>query len=149
MVECLLIKEFTRPYINGAFLSHRPHKNNFHSYCPSPHRHFFYYFLCNLQYDALRKAFLKAHQGQTWKLSSRAGNYFRSWFCAYWMELIIPSPQFLELYELHWQQASVTPLPKLLVRTKTEFSLATLESRKSPRWFVPACVSFSLGTTAA
>lgn len=133
MVECLLIKGFTRPYIKGAFLSHGPQKNNFLSYCPSPHRHF-YLFFCNLQNDALRKAFLKAHQGQTWKLSSRAGNYFRqiTVLCIL-NETIIPSPQFLELYELHWQQASVTPLPKLLVRTMSAFSLATLESRKSPR----------------
>jgi len=35
------------------------------------------------------------------------------------------------------------------VRTKTEFSLGTSESGKSPRWFVPACVPFPLGTTAA
>lgn len=109
-------------------------------------------FYCSLQHYAFRKALLKAHQGQTWKLSSsRAGNYFRQKITAL-CTAIVSSFLFLELgirTALATSFSALMPLPKLLVRTETEFSLATSESRKSPGWFVSAYVPFSLSTTAA
>lgn len=96
----------------------------------------------------------------SWKhIKVKLGNYHPQELVIIWdrkitalCTAIVSSSWFLELgirTALATSFSAPMLLPKLLVRTETKFSLATSESRKSPRWFVSDYVPFSLGTTAA